>query len=93
MGRIYQLMSEQGSVLERRMGHGRRQRANAAVGRLGSYQPSAAARGRPDAAAACRLPSADVLALNTTDLAMSRRRLQLAGRALADNDELLDLLQ
>lgn len=91
MGRVYQLMSEQGQYWKEGWDVAA---ANARTPLWGDWdrinhppQPA-----EDQTLPLPPVPSADVLALNYDWAAMSRLRLQLAGRALADNDELLDLL-
>ena len=91
MGRVYQLMSEQGQYWKEGWDVAA---ANARTPLWGDWdrinhppQPA-----EDQTLPLPPVPSMDVLALNYDWAAMSRRRLQLAGPALADNDELLDLL-
>jgi hexosaminidase len=91
MGRVYQLMSEQGQFWKESWESAA---SNARTPIWGDWdrinhppQPA-----EDQTLPLPPVPSPQVLALNYDWVAMSQRRLQLAGRFLADNDELLDLL-
>ena len=91
MGRVYQLMSEQGQFWKESWESAA---SNARTPIWGDWdrinhppQPA-----EDQTLPLPPVPSPEVLALSYDWASMSRRRLHLAGRSLADNNELLDLL-
>ncbi len=91
MGRVYQLMSEQGQFWKESWESAA---SNARTPIWGDWdrinhppQPA-----EDQTLPLPPVPSPEVLTLNYDWASMSHRRLQMAGRFLADNDELLDLL-
>jgi hypothetical protein len=91
MGRIYQLMSEQGQYWKESWN------TVASTARTPIWGDWDRINHPPQPAEDQTLPmppvpSGELLSVNYDWASLSRRRLQLAGRALADNDELLDLL-
>ena len=91
MGRLYQLMSEQGQFWKESWEAEALGRAYAALGRLEHHLPYAPSfRGSDFAAASSSLAAALTLGYDWAPL--NTRRLRMAGEFLADNDELLDLI-
>jgi hypothetical protein len=91
MGRVYQLMSEQGQFWKESW---ETVASNARTPIWGDWdrinhppQPA-----EDQTLPLPPVPSAGVLTVNSKPDALAERRLQMAGRFLADNDELLDLL-